>query len=309
MEDAWETWISSMETDGHSLDEDMFDIENVQQPSFSFEGFNNANSSIHENLINKSKNSNCLISSQQTPSQYLLSFENSSVEPSPNNSAIATSSSIMNPKTTTLNQNESSELPKLVNKTTKKRRSASEIQDHIIAERKRRQVIAERFIALSATIPGLKKTDKLYILEEAINYVKQLKEKIKELDNQNKMKNKDSEMFIKKSQACTKEDDIDYSKKKLPNVKARVIDKEIMIGIHCEKQENIVVKIMGLLQNLHLSLASSSVLPFGNSTLKVTIIAQMNDKYCMNVTDLVKNLRHDLLDSRDNQNNISEKTT
>ncbi|KAI5423203.1 hypothetical protein KIW84_046264 [Lathyrus oleraceus] len=280
--------------DGHSLDEDRFDIENVQEPScFISQEYYDANS-------------------QQTPSQYLMSFENSSMEPS-SNSAMATCSSIMDLKTTALNHSESSELPKVIKKTNKNRRTSSEIQDHIMAERKRRQVISERFIALSATIPGLKKTDKIYILEETINYVKQLQEKIKELDNQNTMKNKDSEILIKKSQACTKENDNDehkdYSKKELPKVKARVINKEVMIGIHCEKQKNIMVKIMGLLQSLHLSLASSSILPFGTSTLKVTIIAQMNDKYCMNVTDLVKNLRHDLSELRDNQNNISERTT
>ncbi|XP_058743358.1 transcription factor bHLH18-like [Vicia villosa] len=300
MENVWETWLSSLEMDDRSLDEDKFAIENVQQPSFSFEDFNNAKSSIHDNLIKNSNSSNSLISSQQTPSQYLLSFENSSLEPSPNN--------IMDPKTITLNNNESGELPKVIKKTNKNRRSSSGRQDHIMAERKRRQVIGERFIALSATIPGLKKTDKMYILEQAINYVKQLQEKVKELDNENKMKNKYSEILIKESQACKKKDDIDedkyYSNKELPKVKARVIDKEIMIGIHCEKQENIVVKIMGLLQNLHLSLASSSILPFGNSTLKVTIIAKMNDKYCMNVTDLVENLRHYLSELPDNQNNI-----
>ncbi|XP_050874331.1 transcription factor ABORTED MICROSPORES isoform X1 [Lathyrus oleraceus] len=260
MEDVWQTWISSLEMDGHSLDEDRFDIENVQEPScFISQEYYDANS-------------------QQTPSQYLMSFENSSMEPS-SNSAMATCSSIMDLKTTALNHSESSELPKVIKKTNKNRRTSSEIQDHIMAERKRRQVISERFIALSATIPGLKKTDKIYILEETINYVKQLQEKIKELDNQNTMKNKDSEILIKKSQACTKENDNDehkdYSKKELPKVKARVINKEVMIGIHCEKQKNIMVKIMGLLQSLHLSLASSSILPFGTSTLKVTIIAQV----------------------------------
>jgi hypothetical protein len=49
-----------------------------------------------------------------------------------------------------------SELPK-VKQRTKNPRSSSEVQEHIIAERKRRQVISERFIALSAIIPGLKK--------------------------------------------------------------------------------------------------------------------------------------------------------
>ncbi|KAK4252952.1 hypothetical protein QN277_011075 [Acacia crassicarpa] len=34
--------------------------------------------------------------------------------------------------------------------------------DHVVAERKRRQELAEKFIALSATIPGLKKVSLLY---------------------------------------------------------------------------------------------------------------------------------------------------
>lgn len=219
---------------------------------------------------------------------------------------------------TTLNNNIVSELPKTIKKRTKNlRRNSSEIQDHIMAERKRRQVLSERFIALSATIPGLKKTDKAYILQEAINYVKQLQERINELENHNKRK-RDSVIFIKKSQACTLEEkstsceensDSDdhryYSKKELPRVEARVIDKEILIGIHCEKQKDIVVRLMALLQNLHLSLASSSVLPFGTSTLKVTIIAQMDDECCMSVNDLVNSLRQNLMESRDNNDNIS----
>ncbi|RHN38760.1 putative transcription factor bHLH family [Medicago truncatula] len=65
-------------------------------------------------------------------------------------------------ETTTLNNNVSSELPKIIKKRTKNLRSSCEMQDHIMAERKRRQVLTERFIALSATIPGLKKVSFLY---------------------------------------------------------------------------------------------------------------------------------------------------
>jgi len=128
--------------------------------------------------------------------------------------------------------------------------------------------------------------------------VKQLQERVNELENHNKRK-RDSVIFIKKSQACiidkekstsSCEENFDndddhryYSKKELPRVEARVIDKEILIGIHCEKQKDIVIRLMALLQNLHLSLASSSVLPFGTSTLKVTIIAQVIIKQYINI--------------------------
>jgi hypothetical protein len=159
-----------------SLDEDKFLIKNIQQ-SFPFENANNSQSStiqycnnivdnvcvtttIHDEnmlMLNNSNNSNSLISqeyhgatnSQQlAPSQFILSFENTSVEPSPNS---ATFSTIMEQKTSL--DNNVSELPKVKQRT----RSSSEVQEHIIAERKRRQVISERFIALSAIIPGLKK--------------------------------------------------------------------------------------------------------------------------------------------------------
>ncbi|TKY68852.1 Transcription factor bHLH25 [Spatholobus suberectus] len=144
--------------------------------------------------------------------------------------------------------------------------------------------------------------------------MKQLQERVKELENQNKRKTADSRIFIKKSRVCSRKESMSCetnsyggyrSTPPLPQVEARVLEKEVLIGIHCEKQKDIVLKIMALLQNRHLSLASSSVLPFGTSTLKVTIIAQMGDKYCMTVNDLVKSLRQDLLKSHDIQESYS----
>jgi len=44
----------------------------------------------------------------------------------------------------------------------KRVRSSWEIQGHIMSERKRRQEMAERFIQLSAIIPGLKKVSSCF---------------------------------------------------------------------------------------------------------------------------------------------------
>lgn len=54
------------------------------------------------------------------------------------------------------NSKETQEEPKN-NRKSKRGRSSSEIQDHIMSERKRRENIAKLFIALSAVIPVLKK--------------------------------------------------------------------------------------------------------------------------------------------------------
>ena len=88
-----------------------------------------------------------------------------------------------------------------------------------------------------------------------------------ELENQNKV---DSATFIRKSEASSDKNTGNCETNKeisLFEVEARVLDKEVLIGIHCEKQKDIVFKIHALLRNLHLSTTSSTVLPFGTSTL------------------------------------------
>ncbi|KAE8655843.1 putative Basic helix-loop-helix DNA-binding superfamily protein [Hibiscus syriacus] len=73
-------------------------------------------------------------------------------------------------------------------------------QDHVIAERKRREKLCQRFISLSALIPGLKKTDKASVLGDAIKYLKQLQEKVKTLEEQAAKKAVESVIFVKKAQ-------------------------------------------------------------------------------------------------------------
>ncbi|XP_028766412.1 transcription factor NAI1-like [Neltuma alba] len=76
----------------------------------------------------------------------------------------------------------------------KKARNCSETANHIMAERRRRQQLTERFIAPSAAIPGLKKMDKATILQEATKYVKQFRERITELEKQNSFNASESSM-------------------------------------------------------------------------------------------------------------------
>ncbi|XP_061362276.1 transcription factor bHLH25-like [Gastrolobium bilobum] len=182
---------------------------------------------------------------------------------------------------------------------TKKVRSSSETANHTVAERKRRQKLTENFIALSAIIPGLKKIDKSYILQEAINYMKQLQERVIELENQ---KQKKLQLSINEDSTTSETNLAGYRfTKALPEVKARVSEKNVLISIHCEKQNDIVYKILNLLTNLPLSITSSSLLQFGAYTLQITIIAQMEDEYNINIDDMVKNLRKELVKSHNVQ--------
>lgn len=122
-----------------------------------------------------------------SPSTYILSFDNSTVLPATSDNGYrkheTTSKSSGNKEnlesgtiggggggggTTRASQKRTLENHKCdhhqpkPNQGTKKTRNSSETLDHIMAERKRRQELTEKFIALSATIPGLKKVSLIH---------------------------------------------------------------------------------------------------------------------------------------------------
>ncbi|KAI9107513.1 hypothetical protein K1719_021550 [Acacia pycnantha] len=156
--------------------------------------------------------------------------------------------------------------------------------DHVMAERKRRHELAEKFIALSATIPGLKKKDKASVLDGAINHVKQLQERVKELEEKANNKKKS----IEEAYTCGHNNSHDHEDDDVvpADVEARASGREVLIRIQCKKQNGIMRNIVSLLQNSHLTITHSSVLPFGNTTLYITIITQMRDEYGLTVNDL-----------------------
>lgn len=181
-------------------------------------------------------------------------------------------------------------------------RSPLHAQDHVLAERKRREKLSQRFISLSAVVPGLKKMDKASVLGDAIKYLKHLQERVKTLEEQAAKKTMESVVFVKKSQvyvdddlSSTDENSVGCCDQPLPEIEVRVSDKDLLIRIHCENQKGCLLKILSELEKFHLNVINSSVLPFGNSTLDVTVVAQMDGDFSMTVKDLVRNLRQALL--------------
>ncbi|KAG5021464.1 hypothetical protein JHK82_017365 [Glycine max] len=326
MEESWENWHLHMETDCendflgkcHGTDDDEFFRDILQQPppaafssesesDHSFLAVQNTSSFPNDgavlsprNYLVKSSSSNSLVSQNaskrprrlSSPRTYILSFDNSTMVPatpetrprSSNNSPLPAKRALESPGPVARRPNQGA----------KKIRTSSQTIDHIMAERRRRQELTERFIALSATIPGLNKTDKASVLRAAIDYVKQLQERVQELEKQDKKRSTESVIFIKKPDPNGNDEDTTSTETNcsiLPEMEARVMGKEVLIEIHCEKENGVELKILDHLENLHLSVTGSSVLPFGNSALCITITTQMGDGYQMTVNDLVKNLR------------------
>lgn len=172
-------------------------------------------------------------------------------------------------------------------------RPASHNQEHIMAERKRREKLSQRFIELSAVVPDLKKMDKASVLGDAIKYLKQLQEKVTSLQDQVTQRNVESAVLVKKSQLCANDDSSSSDEnfdESLPEIEARVCEKTILIKIHCENRKGILVKALSEIEKLHLSVTNTSVMPFTSSSLDITVMTQTEEEFSMTAKDLVKKL-------------------
>ncbi|KAL7119207.1 hypothetical protein ACP275_02G049500 [Erythranthe tilingii] len=175
-------------------------------------------------------------------------------------------------------------------------------QERMLAERKRREKLTQRFIALSALVPGLKKMDKASVLGDAIKYLKQLQDKVKILEeqqNNNKRKLESSVVFVKKHKVDHALSDesifgtttINDQSLVIPEIETRLCNKDVLIHIHCEKKKGVLEKTVVEVEKLNLSVVNTSVITFGDSALNISLVAQMDEESTLNMKELVKNLR------------------
>ncbi|XP_019443356.1 PREDICTED: transcription factor bHLH18-like [Lupinus angustifolius] len=321
-EESWENWHLHMEMNDdiflekcHNEDDDEFLREIfLEQPPFSFENETNHSSFQNSPTTIVAAATTAIVDGGVIPPMVASNEHGGEKRPSntltPRTCILSFGDSTMKPITHEQHQNNyehllgDEEKPSSNNQNKRKfgelrpreRVNKNHVMDHIMAERKRRQDLTERFIALSATIPGLNKTDKASILRAAIDYVKQLQEKVEKLEKEEK-NGSESVILIKKSDISGNEESTCSETScedccTLPEIEARVLGNEVLIEIHCEKENGIELKLLDQLENLHLCVTGTSVLPFGNFTLGITVVAQMSNTYNMTVNDLVKNLRN-----------------
>ncbi|CAL9049077.1 transcription factor bHLH25-like [Musa acuminata AAA Group] len=173
-------------------------------------------------------------------------------------------------------------------------RTASHNPEHVVAERKRREKLSQRFIALSAVVPGLKKMDKASVLGDAIEYLKRLEEQVKSLEDQVAKRQAEKAVLVKKSRLGADDDDSSSDEHPCggpaPEIEARVCDKAVLIKIHCENRKGVLVKALSEIEKLHLSVGNTSVIPFAAASLDITVMTQMEEEFCVTAKEVVKKL-------------------
>ncbi|CAM0948612.1 unnamed protein product [Alopecurus aequalis] len=163
------------------------------------------------------------------------------------------------------------------------------VQDHIIAERRRREKINQRFIELSTVIPGLKKMDKATILGDAVKYVREMQEKVKKLEDGEGAATTStirSAVMVNKKKPClglagAGDGDGEPSHGgggadgELPEIEVRLSDeKSVLLRIHCVNTRGVLVRVLAEVEELRLAITHTSVMPFPAATAIITITAK-----------------------------------
>ncbi|KAJ3684396.1 hypothetical protein LUZ61_013560 [Rhynchospora tenuis] len=175
-------------------------------------------------------------------------------------------------------------------------------KDHVIAERMRREKLTQRFIALSSLLPGLSRMDKASVLEDAIKYVKQLQVRVQTLEAQTVTKSVQPSNIEQKSQSspdeCNSDNcaessvDDDQSTKgmSLPEIEVRISQQRVLIKIHCGNQKGILAKLLSEIENLGLTIVTTSAVPFTSSSINITVSTKVDQELSLTVEDVVKTI-------------------
>ncbi|WOL16990.1 transcription factor bHLH18-like [Canna indica] len=175
-------------------------------------------------------------------------------------------------------------------------------QDHVIAERKRRERLSQQFIALSSIIPGLKKTDKASLLGDAISYIKQLEDKVKSLEDKASERTVESTILVKQTRLISTADQDHQMNPEprssstisdtliIPKITASLNGNSILVRIQCDKRKGLFVQVLSEIEKHHLSVINTSVMPFASSSLNITVTAQIEEGFSMTMKDFVEDL-------------------
>ncbi|KAJ0967740.1 hypothetical protein J5N97_024657 [Dioscorea zingiberensis] len=155
---------------------------------------------------------------------------------------------------------------------------SSSSQDHVLAERKRREKLSQLFVTLSTTIPGHKKSDKHTLLGNTVDYIKELKSKVKILEEVIETPVESAVLVEKSSLMNNGESSLSsngsLSKEKPPlKIEAKINGKSVMIKVQCENHKGLVVKALLEIEKLPMTITNTSILPFGDSSLDIVIMA------------------------------------
>ncbi|KAL3849858.1 hypothetical protein ACJIZ3_011740 [Penstemon smallii] len=143
--------------------------------------------------------------------------------------------------------------------------------NHVLAERRRREKLNERFIILRSLVPFVTKMDKASILGDTIEYVKQLRKKIQELESQERPREpnnvnslKDKSIGPSLLREKRKMRIVEGGGRVAPRavaedvvqVEVSIIEKDALVEIQCMHKGGLLMDVMQLLRKLKIEVTT-----------------------------------------------------
>ncbi|KAJ4746685.1 basic helix-loop-helix (bHLH) DNA-binding superfamily protein [Rhynchospora pubera] len=176
---------------------------------------------------------------------------------------------------------------------------------HVMSERRRREKLNEKFVALRSIVPSISKVDKASILGDTIEYVKELERRVEELESCQELFDHESRALRKNNPDLVERTSDNYCVKAMSNgkkislnkrkvrdideaeaeqhwvfskdshldINVTMSDQEALLVLHCQWREFLLLEILEAIGNLHLDPVSvqSSI---SESVLALTIKAK-----------------------------------
>lgn len=114
---------------------------------------------------------------------------------------------------------------------------------------------------------------KASILGGTINYLKELEERLKTLEQDRINKKKKIIENISDMSSSQQQDQT------MPEIEVRICGSNVLVRVYCTKRSGIIKEILCEIEKLHICIINSSVIPFGGTNIHISIIGEVIYKF------------------------------
>ncbi|XP_045788254.1 transcription factor MYC1 isoform X1 [Trifolium pratense] len=151
--------------------------------------------------------------------------------------------------------------------------------NHVEAERQRREKLNHRFYALRAVVPNVSRMDKASLLSDAVDYINELKSKIKDLESEKKRESKKVKMETMDNQSTmTTSTVVDQKRPNSVNaldIDVKIIGNDAMIRVQSENVNHPGVRLMSALRNLDFQVHHANISCVNHVMLQDVVVVQI----------------------------------